>query len=96
MDSALLAGLRPGVPRAAFVDRLKPETTRSKGWKNGVLAVIEDHEVDEWPKLAAGVRSMRAKLALADRVAPYQLWAPRISRFSFELLPFSQVEDARE
>jgi hypothetical protein len=67
-----------------FVDDLVPRLDDGR-WTNGVCREIEPPSLEEWTAATTALTSIRPALRLPDRLAPYKLWAPRISRFSFDL-----------
>ena len=75
---------RPGNESwAAFVGGLQPRKDGS-GWANDVAGSIPEADVAEWRQLAAGVEQASQRVTLPD-LAAFQIWAPRIRRFSFTL-----------
>jgi hypothetical protein len=90
----VLAGLRARPQSgtwAAFAADLQPHS-KGGGVANDVVGPIADSDVEQWRKLADGLRDVSALVTLPDLTA-FQLWAPRIARFSFLLSPY--VESSR-
>ncbi|MDI5977491.1 P-loop NTPase fold protein [Amycolatopsis magusensis] len=56
------------------------------GWMNPIAGPIEDDRLDDWRHLHAGLSRVSDAVALPD-VSALQLWAPRIRRFSYVLVP---------
>jgi KAP family P-loop domain len=84
---------RPSTERwADFVAGMQPRRTRSK-WANNIVGPIGDPDLAGWTRLAAGLSDASALVTIPD-LAPFQLWAPRIARFSFLLSPYAQDEGA--
>jgi KAP family P-loop domain len=77
---------------ADFVADLQPRRPRST-WRNAVVGTIEEGDVADWKRLADGLAET-SKLVTIPDLAPFQLWAPRIARFSFLLSPYAQEENA--
>ncbi len=73
----------------AFVDALDPHENDLGRWTNAVSVDISAGDLDDWRSVVRALQAMRARITLPDRLEPYQLWAPRISRFAFELSPFT-------
>ena len=83
---------RPGSDRwSEFVASLTPRPSK-KNWTNAVARSIPPSESDDWRAVVSALVSVRTSLAVADTLEPYQRWAPRIARFSFELSPFAGAE----
>jgi hypothetical protein len=66
---------------SSFAEGLAPTPVGDR-WRNGVLASIEANEVGAWAALAAGLEPATALVKLPD-LSAFQLWAPRVARFSF-------------
>jgi hypothetical protein len=75
---------------ADFVGGIQPRRPRST-WRNAVVGTIEESDLDDWRRLADGL-SRTSELVTIPDLGPFQLWAPRIARFSFLLSPFAQEE----
>jgi hypothetical protein len=95
----LAAPARTGVPGglrfrrqderwADFVAGMRPREA-TPGWENDVVGPIADADVASWTRLASGLADASALITIPDLV-PFQLWAPRIARFSFLLSPYAQ------
>jgi hypothetical protein len=76
-----------------FVAGMRPRRTRST-WRNDIVGPIGDADESAWTRLAAGLADASTLVAIPD-LAPFQLWAPRIARFSFLLSPYAQGEGAQ-
>jgi hypothetical protein len=63
----------------------------SSGWRNDIVGAVADGDEDGWKRLADGLVGASALVTIPD-LAPFQLWAPRIARFSFLLSPYAQGE----
>ena len=67
---------------SAFIEDLKPRPDAG-GWTSPVVGPLPAAEVEDWRRLAAALHAVHSGVTLDDRLKPYQLWAPRISHFSF-------------
>ena len=56
-------------------------------------ARLPDGDVGAWMRLADGLAGATELVTLPD-LEPFQLWAPRIARFSFLLSPYTEHEPA--
>jgi hypothetical protein len=82
---------RPSTERwADFAAGLEPQQTE-KGWINDVVGEIHADDVEEWSRLADGLKDVSSLVTIPDLQA-FQLWAPRIARFSFLLSPYADEE----
>jgi hypothetical protein len=73
-----------------FVAGMRPRKA-SSGWRNDIVGAVADGDEDGWKRLADGLVGASALVTIPD-LAPFQLWAPRIARFSFLLSPYAQGE----
>jgi KAP family P-loop domain len=73
-----------------FVASMQPRRTRS-GWANDIVGPIGDADTAGWTRLADGLAGTSALVTIPD-LGPFQLWAPRIARFSFLLSAYAQEE----
>jgi hypothetical protein len=82
---------RPSTERwAEFAAGLAPRSNEN-GWKNDVIGEIPVGDVEEWTRLADGLKEVSSLVTISDLKA-FQLWAPRIARFSFLLSPYGNEE----
>jgi hypothetical protein len=82
---------RPSTERwAEFAAGLAPRPTEN-GWENDVIGEIPAGDVEEWTRLAGGLKEVSLLVTIGDLKA-FQLWAPRIARFSFLLSPYANEE----
>jgi hypothetical protein len=58
------------------------------GLANGIVGAIPEDEVPDWKRLSSGLAEASELVTVPD-LAPFQLWAPRIARFSFLLSPLA-------
>ncbi|MET0684016.1 MAG: P-loop NTPase fold protein [Solirubrobacteraceae bacterium] len=58
------------------------------GSANGIVGPLAYDEVADWARLSDGLAGASALVTVPD-LAPFQLWAPRIARFSFLLSPLA-------
>ena len=58
------------------------------GSANGIVGALAEDEVADWARLSTGLAGASALVTIPD-LAPFQLWAPRIARFSFLLSPLA-------
>jgi hypothetical protein len=72
---------------------MRPHGKRS-AWKNDIVGPIEDADENAWTRLATGLTEASILVTIPD-LTPFQLWAPRIARFSFLLSPYAQGEAAQ-
>jgi hypothetical protein len=94
-NGAVKGGLRFRAPSERWVDfvaGMNPRKARSK-WTNDIIGPVGEQELDSWARLATGLTEASTLVTIPD-LAPFQLWAPRIARFSFLLSPYAQ-EDSR-
>jgi hypothetical protein len=56
-----------------------------------VIGQIPAGDVEEWSRLADGLKDVSSLVTIPDLQA-FQLWAPRIARFSFLLSPYADEE----
>ena len=89
-----LRGRRSTERWADFAAGLAPRPT-DNGWKNDVVGYIPADDVDEWTRLADGIKEVSSLVTIPD-LKPFQFWAPRIARFSFLLSPYADEAPARE
>jgi hypothetical protein len=75
---------------ADFVVEMKPRRPRSS-WRNDIVGSIGENDVDDWTRLTTGLVEISKHVTITD-LEPFQLWAPRIARFSFLLSPYAQEE----
>jgi len=68
---------------AGFVADIAPA-----GSANGIVGPLAYDEVADWARLSDGLAGASALVTVPD-LAPFQLWAPRIARFSFLLSPLA-------
>jgi KAP-like P-loop domain-containing protein len=73
------------LPVAQFVDELRPRRA-GDSWRSPALGHLTDDEARDWTRIHAGLASLDGHLTSTD-VAPFQLWTPRIRRFSYILSP---------
>jgi hypothetical protein len=91
-DDGVKGGLRCRAPTESwtgFAAGLEPQET-PEGIRNEVVGAISDGDVDEWTRLAQGLAAVSALVTIPD-LKPFQLWAPRIARFSFLLSPYADA-----
>lgn len=69
----------------SFVADFEPQRS-DQGWTNGIAGRLRDEEVRHWVRLHRGLTHLTDKVALAD-LSSFQLWVPRIRRFSYVLSP---------
>jgi predicted phage tail protein len=67
-----------------FVADLAPERS-GDGWTNKIVGNLSLEEVQVWQRCAAAAAQVNVLITLPD-LGAFQLWAPRIRRFSFLLL----------
>ncbi|WP_306910805.1 P-loop NTPase fold protein [Arthrobacter sp. B3I9] len=67
------------------VEGLRPRSSDGR-WSNDVSDDLSDEDRREWEELVQRVGSATALVTLSDLRA-FQLWAPRVTRFSFILSP---------
>jgi hypothetical protein len=94
-NGAVKGGLRFRAPSERWVDfvaGMKPRKARSK-WTNDIIGPIEEQDLDSWKRLAAGITEASRLVTIPD-LAPFQLWAPQIARFSFLLSPYAQEDSS--
>ncbi len=72
---------------AAFVSDMEPKET-GDGWQNQIVGPIAEADLANWRHLAGGLAGATALVKIPD-LRPFQLWAPRIARFSFLLSPYA-------
>jgi hypothetical protein len=60
-------------------------TDRWSAFLDDAEAAAPARDANDWNRLVAALRTVLPKVTLPDQLAPYQLWAPRISRFTFAL-----------
>ena len=77
---------------ADFVTDMQPRRPRST-WRNAIVGSIEGADLDDWKRLADGLAET-SKLVTIPDLEPFQLWAPRIARFSFLLSAYAQEDSA--
>ena len=75
-----------------FVTDMQPRRPRST-WRNAIVGSIEGADLADWKRLADGLAET-SKLVTIPDLEPFQLWAPRIARFSFLLSAYAQEETA--
>jgi hypothetical protein len=66
---------------------LEPRPAGSR-WQNGVCGDLSDAECREWQQLVRRVAPATALVRLPD-LRPFQVWGPRVARFSFLLSPLA-------
>lgn len=70
---------------SSFVNDFEPE--KSEGaWTNRIVGLLPDDEVRHWVRLHRRLTQLSGKVTLAN-LANFQLWVPRIRRFSYVLSP---------
>jgi hypothetical protein len=79
-----------------FVSGLRPRKT-SLGWENDVTDLIDDSTRADWADLVDALESVLGTeqtpfVVALDDIGPYQLWGPRVARFSFILSAFAADE----
>jgi hypothetical protein len=82
--SGVLGGLLrrpPDTTWAAFAASLELRET-TDGWANAVIGPIPAADLASWRHLALGLVDATALVKLKD-LTTFQLWAPRVARFSF-------------
>ena len=72
-----------------FVAGLEPRRDGDV-WANGVAGILPEHESLQWTRLHRGLARVSEKVTLED-LSTFQIWVPRIRRFSYVLSPISQV-----
>jgi hypothetical protein len=83
---------RPAAERwSAFAAGLSPRPS-DNGWKNDVVGEIPAGDVEEWTRVADGLKGVSSLVTIPDLQA-FQFWAPRVARFSFLLSPYANHED---
>jgi hypothetical protein len=55
-------------------------------WTNGIVGAVPDNEVGHWFRLHRSLVAVSATVTLPD-LSCFQLWVPRIRRFSYVLSP---------
>ncbi|HXJ62228.1 MAG TPA: hypothetical protein VNN79_00605 [Actinomycetota bacterium] len=75
---------------ADFVAGMRPRQTSSRS-TNDIVGAINEADVEAWRRLANGLADS-SKLVTIQDLEPFQLWAPRIARFSFLLSPYAEGE----
>jgi hypothetical protein len=85
-----LRGRRSTEQWADFAAGLAPRPTEN-GWENDVIGEIPVGDVEEWTRLGDGLKEVSSLVTIPDLKA-FQLWAPRIARFSFLLSPYGNEE----
>ena len=58
------------------------------GSANGIVGALAEDEIADWARLSAGLAGASALVTIPD-LELFQLWAPRIARFSFLLSPLA-------
>ncbi|MCT2583234.1 KAP family NTPase [Actinophytocola gossypii] len=66
-----------------FVDDLRPRTD-GEAWTNPIRGELPANQVRQWTRLHHGMAHVSALVSVTD-LAPFQLWAPRVRRFSYAL-----------
>ena len=61
------------------------------GWRNDVCRFLSGDEREEWEHLVRRVGAATALVTLPD-LRSFQLWGPRVARFSFLLSPLAAEE----
>jgi hypothetical protein len=75
----------PSTPWSSFVEDVAPNHA-APGWTNLIVGAIPEAEVERWRVLGDGLLDATERVTLPD-VSVFQVWAPRIARFSFLLTP---------
>lgn len=84
----------PDASWQAVVGGLEPRRS-GDGWRNDVSADLSEVDRREWTELVERVAPATRMVGLPDLTA-FQLWGPRVARFSFLLSPLAvQEEPAR-
>jgi hypothetical protein len=78
----------------AFAAGLEPQPA-GEGFCNDIVGAIAEADVEEWTRLAQGLEAVSALVTIPD-LKPFQLWAPRIARFSFLLSPYADADAVDE
>ncbi|MFC4855874.1 P-loop NTPase fold protein [Actinophytocola glycyrrhizae] len=89
-EASRLGGLMhrpPDTPWPQFVDDLRPRITGNT-WTNPIRGHIVDGELRHWIRLHNGMTRISSLVTVAD-LELFQLWTPRIRRFSYILSPTS-------
>jgi len=73
------------------VEGLRPRIADNGRWFNDVERDLSDADRREWTELVQRVSVATALVTLPDLTA-FQLWGPRVTRFSFVLSPLA-VQD---
>ena len=63
----------------------RPPTDRWSAFLDDAEAAAPARDTNDWNRLVAALHTVQPKVTLLDQLAAYQLWAPRISRFTFAL-----------
>jgi hypothetical protein len=77
----------PNTGWSTFVEDFEPKQSH-ESWTNGIAGTLKESEVQHWSRLHHGVNQVSAAVKLPD-VSTFQLWVPRIRRFSYVLSPLS-------
>ena len=72
------------------VEGLRPRDSNGR-WSNDVSDNLSDNDRREWAELVQCVSPATALVSLPDLTA-FQLWGPRVTRFSFVLSPLATQE----
>jgi hypothetical protein len=76
----------PEEPWPDFVAGLAPRDGR-----NDVIGDVPEADRAGWTRLADGLAEVTGRVTVAN-LEPFQLWAPRVARFSFLLSPYAENE----
>ena len=79
---------------ADFVMDMQPRRPRWSTWRNAIVGSIEGADLGDWKRLADGLAETSKPAARSWDLEPFQLWAPRIARFSFLLSAYAQEDSA--
>jgi hypothetical protein len=88
----------PKISWSTFAADLAPRPrtkARGGGWQNPVIGEIAEDALADWQKLDAGLARATPIVTLPD-LSAFQLWAPRIARFSFQVSPFVSAWEGQE
>ena len=78
-------GRNPTTSWATFVEGIAPRQD-PEGWRNDVVGAMSQRDAGAWRQLADAL-SQSTPLVTLGGLRAFQLWAPRIARFSFLLSP---------
>jgi O-acetyl-ADP-ribose deacetylase (regulator of RNase III) len=86
-------GLCSRAPDGRWADLVTGLTPKryGDGWRNDVGGSLTEDEREEWEQLVGRVGAATALVTLPD-LRSFQLWGPRVARFSFVLSPLAAEE----